>query len=187
MKPLRAPLRWCGALAAAVIALAALGAAAQEARQAPEYRVKAAFVYKFGDYVDWPEQSFAAADSPLRIGVVEAEPLARELEALVQGRTMAGRRVEILRRGADEDLAGLHLVYLGDAAAAPLDRLLAAAGRPGVLTVTEAARGGRGSVINFVLVDAKVRFDVDLRSAESQELRISARLLSVARRVERRR
>lgn len=164
--------------------LAPASAAAQDQGRPAEMRIKAAFLYKFCDFVEWPPTAFAAPGDTFTIGVLGADALADELAAVVARRSVHGRPVVVrkLKRGAQP--AGLHLLFVGGRDGAQLTDVLAAAkGRP-TLTVTEAEEGGDpGSVINFVLVDDKVRFDVALPPAEAGGLKISARLLAVARRV----
>src|SRR5712692_8428740 len=97
----------------------------------------------------------------------------------VQGRPVAVRR---LRRG--ESLAGLHMLFVGRSETGRLGEVLAAARGHAVLTVTESEDAiASGSMINFVAVDDKVRFDVALPPAERGQLKISSRLLAVARKV----
>jgi hypothetical protein len=177
MRNLRAWL----ALVLLALALAPRPLRADEAT--PEHRVKAAFVYKFSEYVEWPAVAFARADSPLVFGVLGSDALAAELERFAVGRSVGGRPVHVRRVARGDAWDGLHVVFLGDDPR-NADVLQAARGRP-VLTITEAAVDARGGMINFVLVDAKVRFDVALPEAEASGLRISSRLLSVARRVAR--
>ncbi|WP_161627292.1 YfiR family protein [Arenimonas composti] len=197
MKRGRADLRWLllalaaiaattpGPAPAEVAAPAAVPAAGGD-RQATEAAVKAAFVFKFGEYVEWPPEHFPAADTPLRIGVFANDEVAGELERIVAGRTMAGHPVQVYRLQRGDRVDDLQLLYVG-ARGEEGDGLLAAAG-DGVLTVTDAPGAvPRGSVINFVVVDARVRFDVALRTAEQRHLRISSRLLAVARNVSGRR
>jgi hypothetical protein len=154
------------------------------AQSGSESQIKAAFLYKFGDFVDWPPATFARMDSPLVIGVLGADEVFEELERVTAGRTIAGRPAEIrkLRRG--EKVSGLHLLYIGgQESARALEHLTAVKGQP-VLTVTDSeSASAHGSVINFVVVDGKVRFDVALAPAEHSRLRISSRLLAVARKV----
>lgn len=157
-------------------------ASGPDAGATPEYRVKAAFVYKFGDYVQWPADAFARADSPVVFGVLGSDALADELARLSAGRTLGGRDVVVRKLVAGEAWAGLHVVFVGGEDATRVAAALAAgAGRP-VLTVTE-ARSGAAGMINFVVVADKVRFDVALPPAEAARLKISSRLLAVARRV----
>lgn len=156
---------------------------AQSDEQIAEYKVKAAFLYKFASYIEWPVQVFERPESPIVIGVAGADPLSDELAQVVSGRSIGGRPVEVrkLRRGAP--LNGLHILFVGRADRGSSDVLASAKGRP-VLTVTESEDAfALGSMINFVIVDERVRFDVALREAEMANLRVSARLLRVARRV----
>lgn len=152
--------------------------------QADEYRVKAAFLYKFGSYIEWPGSSFARADSPLTIGVMGADTLADELARIVSGRSVNGRPVQVRKLRPGNSIAGLHVLFIGGADSGRLADVLAAAKGRALLTVTESDDGLQlGSTINFVLVDDKVRFDVAPPPAESGGLKISARLLAVARKV----
>ena len=163
----------------------ALPVATRADTAAPEYRVKAAFVFKFGDYVEWPGDAFARADSPLVFGVLGADALADELARLTAGRTVGGRAVVVRKLAAGEAWTGLHVAFVGGDEPRQLAAALAAgAGKP-VLTVTEAREGAAtAGMINFVVVADKVRFDVALPDADAARLKISSRLLAVARRVE---
>lgn len=163
--------------------LAPACAAAQGEARAAEARVKAAFLYKFCDFIEWPPAAFAEPGA-FTIGVVGADALADELAQVVARRSVHGRPVVVrkLRRGAP--LAGLHMLFVGGREGARLPEVLAAAKGRSLLTVTEAEDAeDPGSVINFVLVEDKVRFDVALSPAEAGGLKISARLLAVARKV----
>ena len=172
---------------ACAFSIAVAGGFASPARAdapADEYRVKAAFLYKFGGYVEWPDSSFARADSPLAIGVMGADALADELAQLVVGRTVAGRRVTVRKLRPGDSIEGLHVLFIGRADSGRMGGVLAAARGRALLTVTEAEDALElGSTINFVLVDDKVRFDVAPPPADSGSLKISARLLAVARKV----
>ena len=152
--------------------------------QIAEYRVKAAFLYKFASYVEWPARVFVRPESPFVFGVSGADALGEELGQVVVGHSVGGRPVLIrkLRRG--DSVEGLHILFVGGTdGGRPAEVLASAKGKP-VLTVTESADTfALGSIINFVIVDDKVRFDVALREAELCNLRVSARLLSVARKV----
>lgn len=178
--------RWIGAFAfALLVALACLGAvSARTELQVPEYRVKAAFVYKFGDYVEWPPAAFANPDSPLVIGVVGAGALADELARISAGRTIGGRPVAVRKLRYGEPLSGLHVIFLGRSTSKQLAAALEASNGRAVLTITESEDGFRlGSMINFVVVADKVRFDVALARAEASQLKVSSRLLEVARNI----
>jgi hypothetical protein len=157
---------------------------AQGAPRNLEAQVKAAFLYKFCAYVDWPAQAFARPDSPFVIGVIDSDPFADILEQTTAGRNVNGRPVEVhrLKRGAS--LAGLQIAFVAGPEAGALTNVVASGKGQSVLIVTEADRGlTQGSMINFVLDQDRVRFDISPTSAEQNNLKISSRLLSVARKV----
>ena len=161
-----------------------LAALAQQDSRAAEVQIKAAFLYKFGDFVQWPPVAFGRPDAPFAIGVMGADELAAALEQLVVNRTVQGRPIAVRRLRHGESLAGLHVLFIGRAESAHLGETLAAARGQALLTVTEMENAlASGSMINFVAEESRVRFDVALPSAERGQLKISSRLLAVARRV----
>lgn len=170
-------------LLAALAACAAGPARAADEEGSAEYQVKAAFVCKFASYVDWPAP--AAAGEPLRIGVLASSAVLEEFRRAAASATVGGRPLEVRRLVRGEALPdGLHVVFVSRAMSAHAGEVIAAVnGRP-VLTVTELDPGGATGMINFVVVDDKVRFDVSLAPATHSGLKISVRLLGVARRVE---
>lgn len=181
---LLAPLSLCAALWLAPLWTAGAQAQTAAAPVQRESAVKAAFLYKFGAFVEWPAGVFQRPDSPFVIGVAGDEAVAADLEQLVAGRTLEGRPLLVRRVTADPvSSAGLHVLfvaYRGDR----LREVLAATTGP-VLVVTDQDRGLRmGSVINFSSEGGRVRFSVSLVAAEARSLRLSARLLAVAQDVE---
>ncbi|HZX28400.1 MAG TPA: YfiR family protein [Telluria sp.] len=172
---------------AVLAALALPPAAAAEEGDAGqvEREVKAAYLYKFGGYVQWPESAFRTPDAPLRIGIIAADRLSADLARAVIGRSVNGRPVSVQRLPADEPVPGeINLLFIGrDLGEQQRVRILAGLrGRP-VLTVTEAGAGGWGGIINFVVVDGRVRFEIAPRLAGAGSLAISARLLAAAYKV----
>ena len=150
-------------------------------------QVKAAYLYKFGNYIEWPAESFDSSQSPIRIGVAGASELSAVLKGLVAGRTVNGRAMVVLDvrpDDPDEQVAGLHILFVGSTGEDRLKHILSAArGRP-ILTVTDSERTfSLGSMINFVVVDGKLRFDIAPKSAGVAGISISARLMTAARKV----
>ena len=176
-----------GALIKRMLIVAALLAAATalgQGERALEPQIKAAFLYKFGGFVEWPAAAFARADTSFSIGVVGADGVAAELERLVAGRTVQGRSISVQRLKRGDAFTGLHLLFVGQSETGRLAEILGTARGQPLLVVTETEDAlTRGSMINFITVDDKVRFDVALPQAERGQLRISARLLAVARKV----
>jgi len=166
----------------ALVLAAAMAQAAENVDPAPQ-RIKAAFLSKFPAYVEWPAQAFRKPESPLVIGVSGAEAIARELAQAVAGRTVAGRAMQVHRIAPDEDIDDCcHVLYVGaDTDRARTTSLLAHARGRAMLTVTDLDEQPPGSVINFLLVDNHVRFDISRPAAEHNGLQIRAQLLAVAR------
>lgn len=153
-----------------------------------EYQIKAAYLYKFAAYVEWPSAAFADSNTPVVIGVIGADALAAELKNVKGGPTVNNREILVRPLKPGDSLAGLQILFIGRQESSRLKQLLESLQSQPVLTVTE--WGGAintGSVINFVPVDDRIRFEVSTASAERSGLKISARLLGVAQRVETRR
>jgi hypothetical protein len=171
-----------GLLCAALLAGWSAGAAEDAASL--EQRVKAAFLYQFASYVEWPALSFAQPDTPVTIAVMGAEQLAAELKQLSAGRTVGGRKVEVRQVRPGDTLAGINILFIGSAENARLAQVAQTAKPRAMLIVTEADGAlKQGSMINFVIVDRRVRFEVALDSVERSGLKLSSRLLAVAQQV----
>jgi hypothetical protein len=149
-----------------------------------ERRVKAAFLYKFLGYTDFPASAFADAAAPLTIGVIGADDLAVELARVVAGRTVNNRPVEVRELREADAGARVHLLFVGGFDQQRVARIVRQASGA-MLIVTECDSGLQlGSVINFRIVDERVRFDVSLDAAERNGIKLSSRLLTVANRVQ---
>jgi hypothetical protein len=171
--PLRALASCC------LLALALLGTAHPAAAASlPERSVKAAFVLKFIGYVDFATP--AAPGAPVVIGVVGAPDICAELARLA-ARPGAAHPVVVRELSPSDSLAGVQVLFIGGAETEHATALLRAAARQGILAVTEFDSGLReGSVINFRMVDERVRFEVSLAAADRAHLKLSSRLSSVA-------
>ncbi len=177
---------WHGLAAGIALALALLACARAQAQDASlEFAVKATYLYKFADYVDWPEGTFRAPADPLVICIVGSDGVAQLVEAAVAGHTTLGGRAVVARRvAAPLRDAGCHVLYIATRQdAATLEALRATRGLP-VLTITDTRNGdaARG-IIAFVIVDNRVRFDIDLAAAAQNRLAISSKLLNLAAQV----
>ncbi len=149
-----------------------------------ERKVKAAFLYKFLGYTEFPPAAFGEAAAPVVIGVAGADELAAELARIVAGRTIQGRAIQVRQVRESDPPAGLHLLFVGGADGARLRSLLRSFHSAPILLVTEADNGlQQGSVINFKIVEERVRFDVSLEAADRHQVKLSSRLLTVANHV----
>ncbi len=146
--------------------------------------VKAAFLYKFPGFVDWPAGTFQRPDGALVIGVWGSDAVAADLEQIAAGRSIEGRPVLVRRLRDAEPAAGVHVLMVGAGRDQRLRDYVAAVGGP-VLVVTEQENGHRlGGVLNFLIDGGRVRFSASLGVADARGLRLSARLLAVAHSVE---
>ncbi len=170
----------CLASLCLVLALA-LAAPVGHARDLPEHQIKAAFLFNFAAFVNWPDSLFATAATPLRYCTLDAEAVSGTLEQLIAGETMDGRPLELLRLGKGQRDQGCHILFLGARADTSI---LSAPGQPEPLTVgdTEAFLE-RGGMIALVRIRKRIHPVVNLDALEASALRLSSKLLRLATRV----
>jgi len=155
--------------------------AAQDAAPG-EYEVKAAFIYNFARFVEWPQPAIGSDRDPLTIAVLGEGPIGGILEKVLQGKTVGARSLTIRRFAALGDLRPTPILFIGRQEESDLTEILSKLGRAPVLTVCEAEGAARlGCVVNFIIVDNKVRFEIAPESAKAAGLKISSKLLSVAK------
>lgn len=147
-----------------LIGMASASSAHGPEPQPNEYQVKAAFLFNFLKFVEWPPP---AGDRPWTIGVVGHRDFADLLSDLVRGKTVNGQPVVVKRIAGLADSRGCHIVYSPDAASGSQ--------LPGVLTV------GEGGMVNFYLDQDQIRFEIRPEAAKAAGLRLSAQLLHLAR------
>jgi hypothetical protein len=143
------------------------GARAQPLGAARDSAVKAAYLYKFGSFVEWPPGTFRGPNDPFVIGVWGDDAVASELTQLAHGRDIEGHPVKVLRLREAEDAHGLQILYAGGARESRIRDVLATRGR--CCTTQE---------------DGRVRFNASLPAAAARNLKLSAKLLAVALQVE---
>jgi hypothetical protein len=146
-----------------------------------EDSVKAAYIYRFTGYVDWPDDSIAG--HPFVIDVYGDPGLAAALKRLLPGHPINKQPAEVREVSRIQDLGDAQMLYVGPGHADFLRAVAAHQGRA-LLIVSDDEQGlDLGSVFNFVTVDNRVRFEVSLTAADRVGVRISSELLSVAIRV----
>ena len=174
-----------GCLALCLLAAAGMASSREPlVRQPLASEVKAAYLYKFASFVEWPEGSFARADSVLHIGVAGNDALAGHLAQMVGGRNVNGHAVAIRKIRRGDSIAGLHILFVGAHDPDAIHDYLHAARGQSVLSVTDADQAlALGSMVNFVVDGERLRFEVALDHVAPSRLRISARMLAAALRV----
>jgi hypothetical protein len=169
---------WLGAL----LAVATAPVLSSNVPVAPE-AVKAAFLFRFGEYIEWPA---AGRPGPVIIAVLGAPAVVAELRRILPGRSLQGRPVAVRELMQVEQLTDADIFYIGPEAQGALKRTISAAAhgpRP-LLVVTDAPDGlDAGAAINFVTSDRRIRFEVSPPAAAAEGVKLSSRLLAVAARV----
>jgi hypothetical protein len=152
------------------------------AQTAAEYDVKAAFLYNFTKFVDWPPEAFPDPNS-LRICVLGEDPFGKSLQA-VTDEQVGGHRLIVTRTESFARPAGCQVLFISRSERERLPQILAAVKDSPVLTVGDTnGFAERGVIINFVLEGSKVRFEINTKSADRAGIRISSKLLQLAKRI----
>jgi hypothetical protein len=142
-------------------------------------RVKAAFIYHFSTYVNWPEP--VAANDEFMIAVLGADGIATELAEFLPGHSIQGRRMSVRRIRAVAELRNEEVLFIGADRNEHLPEYLEEVESRPLLVVTDVPDGlHQGAMINFRIVDSRVRFEISQRAAEDVGLELSSRLLSAA-------
>ena len=155
------------------------------AQTASEYEVKAAFLYKFASFVEWPAEM---AQAPLCIAVVGRDPFGEMLDQVVQGKSINGRGFLIKRFKPGQEAADCQIVFISESEKTRVRSILDRLQGGSVLTVSDIPGFCQGGgVIEFEAVDEKVHFAINPEAGERARLKLSAKLLSVAKIVRERR
>ena len=146
----------------------------------PEYRLKAAFVYNFLVFTEWP----ADVGGTLNLCIVGNDPFGKEIDGL-QGKAAAGRTIALHRRASGEPLRDCQAVFIAAPAGDKLSRLVEGLKGHPVLTMADSAGAmQQGVALNMVVVQSKVAFEVNLQAARSARLTLSSKLLRLATEVQ---
>ena len=150
--------------------------------EASEYQIKAAFLYNFAKFVEWPPENNVGAGDPMTICIVGEDPFGNILDEFTKGRTIKDRRVLITRLKPGQDLKGCQIAFISSVARNQLKSIFQNAVRAHVLTVGESEGfSARGGVIGFIREENKVHFEINLDAAQRANLKISSKLLSLAK------
>lgn len=153
---------------------------AQQAK-ASEYEVKATYLYNFGRFVQWPQEAVAAKGDSFSICVFGQDPFGAVLDTTLSGESINGKAVVAKRVSKPQDALDCRILYISVSEESRLKEILAGLDKSGVLTVSDIPQfSQRGGMIQFVVVGNKIRFEVNLTSAQDAGLTLSSDLLKVA-------
>jgi hypothetical protein len=183
-------LKPAGALAASVAALLVCSLLATglfapmvhaESSTPTEHQVKAVFVFNFSHFVEWPADTFAAPTAPFVIGVLGDEPFAAELDEAIRGERIDDHPLLVHRFRSIDELGECQILFIDRSESAHLERVLAALGRRGTLTVSDLEGASqRGVMIQFATDHNRIRLLINVDSARAARLTISSKLLRPA-------
>lgn len=145
-----------------------------------EYAVKAAYLTKFGIYVEWPGTTFSSPDSPINLCIVGEDPFGPALDKAAANQHIGTRAIAIRRLKTVTRESGCQILYIGGTDTAYVEKAIETIRGSAVLTVTDVDSAMTMSVINFVIQDNHVHFNVDESAAAQNDLALSAKLLSLA-------
>jgi hypothetical protein len=186
-------IRWCSvgrllALNMVVGCVLALGLLSStlitvaRAQSPDEYQVKAAFLYNFARFVDWPGEAFSDAGAPFVVGVIGNDPFGGALDQAINGKNIGGRQMTVRRLKWGQDLRSCHILYISSSERRHLPQIIQSLRGANVLTVGDMDQfNQQGGIINFILETNRVRFEINPRGADQARLRISSKLLALAK------
>jgi len=157
------------------------GAPVQGALPPTEYQVKAAYLFNFGQFVEWPAGSYASASAPFVIGIVGDDPFGSVLDDVVRGEAVAGHPLLVRRFNDTDDVSACNILFIARSETALLERTLQAVRGRNVLTVTDAAGDeSRDAIIVLKTENKRIRMRINLAAARANNLVISSKLLRPA-------
>lgn len=163
------------------LVVAAWCGSAWSAPPAAEYQVKAAYLFNFGQFVEWPAQAFDSPTSPFVIGVFGEDPFGAVLDQVVAGESHGSHPLVVRRFRNLRDISACNILFISRSEAAHLDETLDSLRQQNVLTVTEIAGAEqRGAIIVLVNENNRVRMRINVAAAKASNLVISSKLLRPA-------
>ena len=155
-----------------------------QAQSATEYQVKAAFLFNFAKFVEWPAEAFPGPDAPLQICVWGTDPFGRDFEQLVADKAVNGHRIEVVHPEGIPQARACHILFATSPQKQHVQQILQGLKGASVLTVGDTEGFAQmGGMIGFILDNNRVRFEINQKAAEQARLKLSARLLTVAKTV----
>jgi hypothetical protein len=146
-----------------------------------EYQIKAAFLFNFAQFVDWPAGAFAGSQAPLVIGVLGEDPFGSYLDDLVRGEKIGAHSLEVQRFRRVEDIRTCHILFISRSEEHQVDHILGSLKNRHVLTVSDIDNfAHRGGVIGFFTANNKIRFKINVAAARTANITVSSKLLRVA-------
>ena len=146
-----------------------------------EYAVKAAYLYNFGRFVEWPRNAPSGQTGDFAICVLGRDPFGTVLDTTISGERIDGKSVVARRIAKAGDAAGCRVLFISSSENKQLKEILSGLGKQSVLTVSDMPQFvDQGGIVQFVLAAERVRFEINLAAAQQAGLNLSSELLKVA-------
>jgi len=149
---------------------------------APEYAVKAAFIYNFTQFITWPADAFTSADAPFIVAIVGNDPFKGAMDRAMEGKSAGGRPITVKHFASADQIGPCHLLFVPAEMDDSLSQIMDKTHNHPVLTVGESDRfSPAGGGMRFYIEDGKVRFEIDPDVIDAARLKVSAKLMKLAR------
>ncbi|MBI2498179.1 MAG: YfiR family protein, partial [Opitutae bacterium] len=146
-----------------------------------EYEVKAAFLFNFAQFVEWPAAAFPEPQTPLIIGVLGEDPFGADLDDTVRGEKIGSHPLVVRRYRRPEEIDRCHILFVSHSETGRLEQVVAGLRGRHILTVSDAAGYAvRGIMIRFVTEKSRIRLRINLDAAKADGLVLSSKLLRPA-------
>lgn len=159
------------------------GAGWSRAQDSPtsEYQLKAAYIYKFTSFVEWPASALPHDDSPFVIGILGDNPFNDDLQKTVAGKKILDHPIKVVPLAHLNAATNCHILFISSSEKNRLPEILRTLGQTSVLTVGEMERFTQaGGIINLTREGNKIRFEISDDAAKRAGLKISSKLLSLS-------
>jgi len=150
--------------------------------QTGEYNIKAVFIERFTRYIEWPEESAVSDTSqPFVLGIIGKNPFGSVLEEIYSTQRIRKKKVIIRYISKLDEIKGCNLLFLSESEKKELSKILSFSRKRPILTVSDTKDfAGKGVAINFVIIEGKIKFEINKSAIDNVGLKVSSQLLKLA-------
>jgi hypothetical protein len=159
-----------------------MGCAICSGQNRAEYKLKAAFIYNFVQFIEWPQEAFVSSNAPIVIAILGTDPFGNSLQEIVTGEKVGLRPLQIVRGKTLQEIGTCHLLYVSASEKDEVANILQRVGNLPIFTVSDLENfAERGGMARFFVEQNKLRYEINLQAARQGNLKISSKLLRLAR------
>ena len=146
-----------------------------------EYKIKAAYLYNFTKFIDWPQREGGVDTLPIKICVLGNDPFGKLIDP-IETKISKGRAIRLQRIRNIDNVSNCHIVFISRSESNRLEQILLEAGDSGILTVSDTEEFAKnGGIIGFIIKDDRIRLEINITAASKAGLKVSAKLLEISR------